>query len=111
LTLDQKEMLYWCSFLLISGAQAATIAELIQSRSSTLGRAAAAIPQNPQWGQPGPYTLFVPTDAALAAAKLPEGNLGKVLISGALDYKTAPYYQILKDLNSNTMMVYGKQSL
>ena len=101
-------MIYWCSFLLLTGAQAATIAELIQSRSSTLGRAAAAIPQNPQWSQPGPFTLFVPTDAALAAAKLSEGNLGKVLINGALDYKTAPHYQVLKDLTSNTIMVYGE---
>jgi hypothetical protein len=54
----------------------------------------------------GQYTLFVANDAALAAANVPQGSLGKVLINRALDYSQGSHYQILQDTVSDTIMVY-----
>lgn len=88
--------------------QGATITELVQQRASTLGRTVEALRANPSWmsDPAGQYTLFVANDAALAAANVPQGSLGKVLINQALDYNTATYYQILQDTVSDTIMVY-----
>ncbi len=94
------------SYLLLS-AQAATIAELITARSATLGRAAAAVSQNPQWAQPGPWSLFIASDAAIAASKIAQGSLGQILVNKAIDYNTADAYQILRDVSSDNMIVYG----
>ena len=94
------------SYLLLS-AQGATIAELITARSATLGKAAAAVSQNPEWAQPGTWTLFIASDAAIASSKIPQGSLGKVLVNQAINYNTADAYQVLKDVNSDTVMVYG----
>lgn len=94
------------SYLLLS-AQGATIAELITARSATLGKAAAAVSQNPEWAQHGTWTLFIASDAAIASSKIPQGSLGKVFVNQSIDYKTAAAYQVLKDLTSDTMIVYG----
>ncbi|KAJ3287999.1 hypothetical protein HK104_008376, partial [Borealophlyctis nickersoniae] len=77
--------------LTASLASAATIPELIQQNSASLGlsRGVAAIASNPQWGQPGTNTLFLPSDAAIAATTgLAQGDIGYVFTSKkALDWR------------------------
>jgi uncharacterized surface protein with fasciclin (FAS1) repeats len=68
------------SLLLCTQVQGATIAELVTARS----KAAAAVSQNPLWAQSGSYTLFVPTDAAIQAANLTAGSIGKVFVNKAI---------------------------
>jgi hypothetical protein len=72
------------SLLLCTQVQGATIAELVTARSATLSKAAAAVSQNPLWAQSGSYTLFVPTDAAIQAANLTAGSIGKVFVNKAI---------------------------
>ena len=101
--------LIFASILLLSSSiQSATIAELVQQRASTLGRAASAIASHPEWSGNGPISLFVPTDAALANSNLPSNALGSVQVDQSIEYLTDPTYQILKDTKSSNIMVYGK---
>lgn len=95
-------------FVFVSaGVDCATIAELIASRKSTLGLANAAIAANPEWSQQGSYALFIPTDAAINQANLPAGSLGSILVSPSFAFKTAANYQILQDMKSSNIIVYG----
>ncbi|KAJ3050898.1 hypothetical protein HK097_008109 [Rhizophlyctis rosea] len=87
---------------LLGAASAATIAELVTQNAATAGKAAAAVASHPEWAQPGPHTLFIPTDAALSTANLPEGDLGSIFITGkTIDYRNTAngtdVYLILND--------------
>lgn len=93
---------------LAATAESATIAELISQRKSTMSRVDAAIANNPEWSRPGANSLFVPTDAALQGSNLPSGALGSILVPQSIAFKTAANYQILKDVKSENIMVYGE---
>lgn len=97
-----------CSLILMfsTHVKSATIAELIAQRKDTMGRADAAIASNPEWSQPGAYSLFISTDAGMQRANLPSNSLGSILVDKSISFKTDPNYQILKDLKSPNIMVY-----
>ena len=89
-------------------AETATIAELITQQSSTLSRAAAAIPNNPAWSRSsGNYTLFLPTDAAISAAgNLGTNPLGKVFVQESIAFMTAAQYFVMTDVDG-VRVIYG----
>ena len=92
----------------VAAANAATIAELIAGRKSTMSRANAAIASNPEWSQPvGAHTLFISTDAGFQGSNLPAGSLGSLMIASSLDFLATQNYQILRDVKSPSIMVYG----
>jgi hypothetical protein len=93
--------------LLTAYAKAATIAELIAERKSTMSRAEAAIASNPEWSQPGAHTLFVSTDAGFQGSNLPAGSLGSLMIARSIDFLNTQNYQIMQDIKSPNIMVYG----
>ena len=99
--------IYSTILLFVAAANAATIAELIAERRSTMSRAVAAIASNPEWSQPGAHTLFISTDAGFQGSNLPTGSLGSLMIASSLDFLTTPNYQILRDVKSSNIMVYG----
>src|SRR6476661_10723537 len=94
--------------LLVNGMYCQTIAQLM-AQNPNLSRAAAAAANHPSWSGAGPITVFIPTDQALAAAgsKLSPGSLGSLEIASSLDYKNTQHYQVLKDVSSDTIIVYG----
>jgi hypothetical protein len=100
-------LIYSTILLLTATAKAATIAELIAERKSTMSRAEAAIASNPEWSQPGAHTLFVSTDAGFQGSNLPAGSLGSLMIAQSIDFMNTPKYQIMQDIKSPNIMVYG----
>lgn len=100
-------LIYSSILLFAATAESATIAELIAERKSTMSRADAAIASNPEWSQPGAHTLFVSRDAGFQGSNLPSGSLGSIMVAQSIDFLRTANYQILKDLKSPTIMVYG----
>lgn len=92
---------------LAAHANSQTIAQLIADRKSTMSRADAAIASNPEWSQAGAHTLFVSTDAGLQNSGLPDNSLGSILVGQSIDFLNTPNYQILRDIKSSNIMVYG----
>ena len=98
----------YCKILFfVAAANAATIAELIAERKSTMSRADAAIASNPEWSQPGAHTLFISRDAGFQGSNIPSGSLGSLMIASSLDFLATQNYQILRDVKSPNIMVYG----
>jgi uncharacterized surface protein with fasciclin (FAS1) repeats len=91
--------------LILRKVDAQTVADLIRTRPG-LSRAWAAQANHPEWSGPGPVTVFLPTDAALAAATLPAGSLGSLTVNQAINYLTTVNYQILTDSGGVVRMVY-----
>lgn len=94
--------------LILVKVDAQTIAALIQARPG-LSRAWADRANHPEWSGPGPITVFLPTDAAIAAAApgtLPAGSLGSLTVARAMNFLTIANYQILTDTSGQNRMVY-----
>ena len=102
------ETLLVVTLCLLKTSDAQTIADLIQGRRD-LSRAWAARANFPEWSGPGPVTVFLPTDTALAAVApgaLPAGSLGSLTVNRTIDFLRTPNYQIMTDTGGVVRIVY-----